>query len=465
MGVSLGVSVGSLNKAGDALEEVEVLNARRTYNLLQRHKLRDRSHLSAVNPHEDVVQRRRVESVFRRSTRHDAIHLTKLIEVAHVGTTTVGTQCPQHGSRRHTCTVALGGIHFYLVLWKTLRVGRHCHTDFRTLTQFGEEVVCQLRKFRQVAVLQVLQHQVDTVVRTIARHLRQLEWHHLHVLDFLAGKIQTSDDQVDVVVEALTLLPWLQTDNHRGIVRTRARHHTVAAGSGKAFHLRNLLHLFLHSFHYLTRLKKSRTLRSTDFSQDNALVLLRNEARRQVLHEEEEQQGSNTQQTPCQHRALDELLHTLGVLLVDGVIARRIGFLGIVGQILSLAFVLVELQHDGAEGRAERQRRHARKTDSRGNGHTKLREERTRRAWHECHRDKHRHEHERTRNHRHRHVAHRLAGGLLGIADAAFHLRHHRLDNHNGVIHHRTNCQHQCEQCQDVEGESSQRNDGESTQQ
>ena len=84
MGVSLGVSVGSLNKAGDALEEVEVLNARRTYNLLQRHKLRDRSHLSAVNPHEDVVQRRRVESVFRRSTRHDAIHLTKLIEVTYV---------------------------------------------------------------------------------------------------------------------------------------------------------------------------------------------------------------------------------------------------------------------------------------------------------------------------------------------------------------------------------------------
>ena len=64
MGVALGVSAGSLHEAGDALEQVEVLNARRSHNLLQRDELRDRSHLAAAHLHEDVVQGRGVEAVF-----------------------------------------------------------------------------------------------------------------------------------------------------------------------------------------------------------------------------------------------------------------------------------------------------------------------------------------------------------------------------------------------------------------
>ena len=84
MHLTLTISVGSSHLTGDALEQVEVLYVRRTYYLLQRYKLRERRHIAAASLHKHIVQRCRVKSVFRCSSHHDTIHLTKLVEVAYV---------------------------------------------------------------------------------------------------------------------------------------------------------------------------------------------------------------------------------------------------------------------------------------------------------------------------------------------------------------------------------------------
>ncbi len=76
-----------------------MLNIGRTHNLLQRNELGDRGHAAVTHLHKYVLQRLRVETVFGRGGGHDAIDLTKLVEVADVCTTAESTQCVEHLSR------------------------------------------------------------------------------------------------------------------------------------------------------------------------------------------------------------------------------------------------------------------------------------------------------------------------------------------------------------------------------
>ena len=120
MNVTLGVTTAWRHVASDALEQVEMLNVRRTHNLLQTDKLGDRSHLATLYLHEDILQRLWVEAIFRRSRSHDAIDLTKLVEVANICTTAESTQRVEYICRRHTGAVALGSIDVNLILRETL---------------------------------------------------------------------------------------------------------------------------------------------------------------------------------------------------------------------------------------------------------------------------------------------------------------------------------------------------------
>ena len=123
MSVALSVAATRFHDASDALEQVEVLDIGRTDNLLQTDELSDRSHLATFHLYEDVLQRLRVETILRRGSSHDTINLTKLVEVANVSTAAEGTQRIEYDCRRHTGTIALGGIDIDLKFWETLRVG------------------------------------------------------------------------------------------------------------------------------------------------------------------------------------------------------------------------------------------------------------------------------------------------------------------------------------------------------
>ena len=56
MSVAFGVAATRFHDTGDALEQVEVLDIRRSDNLLQGDELGDGSHLAAFHLHEDVLQ-------------------------------------------------------------------------------------------------------------------------------------------------------------------------------------------------------------------------------------------------------------------------------------------------------------------------------------------------------------------------------------------------------------------------
>ena len=56
MSVALRVSTARRHDAGNALEQIEVLDIGRTNNLLQRYELGDGSHLATLHLYEDVLQ-------------------------------------------------------------------------------------------------------------------------------------------------------------------------------------------------------------------------------------------------------------------------------------------------------------------------------------------------------------------------------------------------------------------------
>ena len=264
---------------------------------------------------------------------------------------------------------------------------------------------------------------------------------------------------------ARTLVPVLQTYNHRGIVRASTRVHAVAARHGEALQFGNLLYFLLHLLHHLACLLQCGSFRSTNFNQEHALVLLRNEARGQTLHEEDKQGSSSSQQSPRQDGALDELLHALAILIIYSIVADVVGFLCIVCQALAFLFAFRHTHHDGAEGRAKRQGRDTRQAYGRGNRHTELSEEGARRARHEHHGNEHCHEDQRTRHDGHRHFVHGLTCGFACIADSVLHLCHDSFHHHDGIVHNSTDGQHEGEERQDVEREAGHLYNGKGAQQ
>ena len=109
---------------------------------------------------------------------------------------------------------------------------------------------------------------------------------------------------------------------------------------------------------------------------------------------------------------------------------------------------------DGTEGRTERKGTNHGETDRGCHRHTKLRIEDTGGSTHEGYRNEHGHEDTGTRDDRHRHITHGIFRSQIGRLVTGIKLRLYRLDHHNGIIHHRTDGQHQGKQGQDIDTET-----------
>ena len=148
---------------------------------------------------------------------------------------------------------------------------------------------------------------------------------------------------------------------------------------------------------------EGRTFRHTYLAHDHALVFLRNETRRQYLHEQHEQHDRAAEQGERDPPVLQVFLYRALVLAEDGIVAGLISNFCIVVEpfpfLACECFLVGRAHEDGAEGRAEHECTDATQTYRTGEGHAELGEERTARSAHEGHGDEHRHEHECTRDH------------------------------------------------------------------
>ena len=263
-----------------------MVGGRRTDYFLQRDELRERCHLVVIHSYVHVIERRRIEAVLRRSAQQDLIDLTELVEVTHIRTAAVRAQQVQHRSGGCAGTLTLDRIHMHFVFRETLRIGGHRALYLLALLQFSQENIGLITKITHVAVALILHLQVNAVRRTITRDLRHLERQHLRILDTLAVQIELIDHQVDIVLEARTVVPVFQTNDEGRITRSGRGDQTITATEAVTLQLRDRFHFLFHLLHDLCVLMERRTFRHTHLAHDHTLVLLRHQTRRQDLHEE-----------------------------------------------------------------------------------------------------------------------------------------------------------------------------------
>ena len=308
--ITLAVTGARLHGASDRLIEVEAFLCSRTDSRRKRHKLRDRRHLVAYLD-EDIIQRRRIQTIFRRSARHDTIDLAILVEVTDIRTTAVCTERVQNHIRGDTGSVTLRSIDIDLVFREGLAVERHCHLHLGVFLKLSEEVIHNIVELRHVTSLQVLHLEIDCVTITITGNLRHLERNDLCVFDILAREVQFRHHIIDIVLDSLTLIPRFEADDKRTIAHTGTGDQTETGDLGITLHFFEPQHVFLYLRHDLIGLHERRTGWSCDIHHDHTLVLLRHKSGRQSTHSEHHHYCCSNEPNPRTMRFLKELSHTV----------------------------------------------------------------------------------------------------------------------------------------------------------
>ena len=257
------------------------------------------------------------------------------------------------------------------------------------------------------------------------------------------------------MLQSFTLVPWLETDYQCTVADACSGDDTESGNLGIALHFLQPQHMFLNLRHDLVGLHERRTGGSRHVNHEHTLVLLRHQSCRQRTHSQYHGYNSSNQPYPSAAWFLQEFSHTGFIFVQDGIIARLIGlFDPLVETFLAVRRLFLGTEKNGGQCRTEGQRRDTTQTYRTGDRDTELGEESTARTGHEGHRDKHRHEDQRTADDSYGDFAHRVFGCLVRRGVAVLHLRHYRLDDHNGIIHHGSDRQHQGKERKDIERET-----------
>ncbi len=220
--------------------------------------------------------------------------------------------------------------------------------------------------------------------------------------------------------------------------------------------LRHTFQAFLNAKHNLVR-RLQRTTRSRAYiDKQYPLVFIRHETGLRRVHQNHQQHHRASQQRPRQPAAFDKEQHRTFILLNHHIKSRIECPAETCSEIILLraVFINIRSQQQGAKRRTQRQSVNGR--DTYGNRHrqSELGVERTGRATHERHRNKHRHKYQRRGDNRITDTFHCVDTCHIRRLIPYVETRLHRLDDDYGIIHHRTNHEHQGEQRYQVDTES-----------
>ena len=220
------------------------------------------------------------------------------------------------------------------------------------------------------------------------------------------------------------------------------------------FNLRSTVQDIFQFIHNLVCFFQRASRRSTYVHHDNALVFLRYESRLGGAHQINQQNDSRNQRSPHHPAMMDKEHYTVLIFTQHGI--ER--------SIISCTYPSVDTRctlrsirrthHNGTQSRTKGQRRNHGDTYRSSHRDTELCIEHTRRSAHKCYWDKHCHKYAGTGNDSHRHIAHRIFRSEIRRLISGIELRLHRLDHHNGIIHHCSDGKYQGKQGQDIQTES-----------
>ncbi|MCY1482991.1 hypothetical protein D9M68_165610 [compost metagenome] len=264
-------------------------------------------------------------------------------------------------------------------------------------------------------------------------------------------------------VGTVPLAPVLEADEQLALALAAAGIVEAIDHEGGVDHRRFILQQVMADLvEYRAGARLRGTRRCLDLHEHKALVLVRQERRRQL--DKHDAHGSHDRRVDDQPasgagRDVPDPMHIPVPAFVEGAVEPA-------KESLLLAMVLARrLQQHGAQGRCERERDEHRQQHRRNDRERELAVDPADRATGERHRHEYSAQHHRHPDQRTADLSHRLAGGLKRGQSFLVHHALDVLDHHDGVVHQQADGQHQAEHRQRVDGEAKRRHHAEGAEQ
>ena len=314
MHLAFAVARGRRHISGDALVHVEAVLRAGAHRRRKGDELRDGGHAAIGHTDEDAAQGFRIQPVAGQGVGQDAVHLAKLVVVAHEGLAAVVAQRRKYLLHGNAGPGALDGIHGDIVFGEGLRIGGFCAAHFRTLLELGKEHRHLIVEVCHVAVRLVLNHEFYLAAGTKAGNLRHGERNYLRFFYVLAVHVESGGHQVYVMVYARALFPVLEPHEEGAVAGTGAGDEAVAGNAAIGFHFRNGANLGLYLLHNLIGLIQGGTRRRAHLHHEYALIFIGHQTAGHHLHEVDHAAGGNHQENPGPRRCAHKLLHAAEIL-------------------------------------------------------------------------------------------------------------------------------------------------------
>ena len=394
-----------------------------------------------------MVQRLGRHAVRRVGLDHHAVELRETVEVRDVLSSVIARYGCQHVRRRDARPLAPRGIDVERILRVARRERRISRTDFGPCGECRDESARRLVQFGDGFACLVLHVQLEAVYHAVARNHGRCGGENLRIGNLGRERVDAVDDRLHVVALAGAFRPVAERKDDHARARTRTAER-IAAHGGVVLDLRHLLNLLFELRQHAGRGVERRAGLGGDADHDRSGVLVGNQSRLRVLHQDDEQHDGRCEHSPRHEAVAHEPDDAAHIALHHD---RKGGVECLAepsGEVLAHVALLVHigLQHQGAQRGRKRQGVDGRKTDGNGHRDAELRVEDTRRAAHHRHGNEDGHENERRGDDRARDALHGVVRGHVGRFVAHVETRLHGLDHHDGVIDHRTDGEHEGEQ-------------------
>ena len=274
----------------------------------------------------------------------------------------------------------------------------------------------------------------------------------LRLRDVGSTAVNLFDNRVDIIPFLLALVPVLQTDiegaGRRRLVEGRAAtdSHVVQT------ELRNILDAPFYLACYLSRYGHAGTRGTLYVYIDRAHILVRHKARPGGLEHITQQDADENHRHPRHPSMAEDTQDTTLVLAHNTLKADGKGIME-TGRETGVS-LLAGTQHQGAEGRGEGHGIDGGDNNRYRHRYAELGIEDAGRSAYEADGDEYAHEHNRCGDKGRSESFHSIHTGQIRRAVPFVELSLHRLHHHYGVVHHRTDDQHQGKEGQQVQAEA-----------
>jgi len=436
---------------------VVAIQRRRAAGVLHVDERAEREHLAARVPHLKLAHRHRIAAETGVGLQVDLEIAAEQRHVVHVERAEVDLQRVEHLVERHAHRLRLAPVDRHEKLRRTRSLRCEEADEARLLAANGDRGVGRLLQRHRSYIAAVLDLKLEAAGVAQAVDRRRAEDADLGVLDGREPRAELGGDLVGR--PAVAFLKTVQNHEHRSQVRAvgvgQERHSLDAQRIGDAF---RLLDDLLDLAHHLLGAAERGRVGQLRVDQQVALVLIGNEPARhrgKPKVRQPEQSAVNQQHDQAQAEGASHQVRVPSGREVEKAVeaAEKPAQHQVEQPGQRIAGLSGRLEQQGRQGRAQGQRVEGRDHRRDGDREGKLAEELAGDARNERRRHEHSAEHQGHGDHRAGDLLHRFARRLLGrqpVRKVVLNI----LDDHDRVIDHDADRQHQAEQGEVVEAES-----------